>query len=463
MLLLYVLAARPVQAIAQDAYTTASSYVPEQQLSSSSQPDVEQQIRTLDRHIVLELLKLADFNVRYEQAVNHYARWRTILYPSLQEACYACFLGFSVTDISQRSRGWSNPALISIPSAKRALSAATVGACLGGGSSMIELVANGAEAIRVNRKGFSVRDAVSFAHSQVERVDNMLAQRHYLMGELQLTGTRRELLELKEQLLMYERDRLVFELKRWIIHSRGYAWFKNTFYVVNASVNACRFSAALLAFKSFTAQRYQGGIGPLLIASSCVAGVGPATSELTRICIERHQKRYLSRKLPVSPFLSDEEAKQKFERLAKLLEMDEVRNQNGQLASEVVRLREEKIGLDTLVFHEERKIQRIRKVVGLQEKVVPVLAVAGTTSGILSTVGYYGYRGQPVISNRLRFAGDACLIPAEAVALIATPGAAIRTYLYERDLKRKGEHPDQLLAKRLKDLKTLEALVKSWQ
>lgn len=88
----------------------------------------------------------------------------------------------------------------------------------------------------------------------------------------------------------------------------------------------------------------------------------------------------------------------------------------------------------------------------------------GLASAILSTVGYHGFRNQPIISNRLSLAGDATVIPAESIALIATPAAAIRTYLYEKSLSKKNEHPDQLLSKRLKDLEELEATVtEAWK
>jgi hypothetical protein len=462
-LLFYVLAALRVPAAAQEESTTVSSEAAKPQLSSSGKSDVELQIRTMDRQIVLELLKLAEFNVRYEQTVNHYARWRTVFYPSAQEATYAGFLGFSVTDMSQRFRARNNPALVSVPSLKRGLSSATVGALLGGTSSLAELVADGAETIRANRRGFSARDSVAFVHSQVKRVDDMLARRHSLMAELDLTGTRRELLELKEQLLAYERDRLVFEFKRWSVHSRGYAWYKNTFYVINATVNASRFSAALLAFKSFTDPPYRGSVGPILLASTFLAGVGPTASGIMKGYIERRQARRLSSELPGSQLLSDKEAKQKLERLAQLLEMNEARDQNSQLASELIRLREETIGLDTLVYHEERNIQRFRKVVGLQKKIVPFLAMEAMASNIVDTVAYFGYRNRPLTSNRMRFAGDVIIIPAEGIALTATPAAAISTYTYEGKLKRKGEHPDQLLPKRLKEIKAMQAIVEAWR
>ena len=122
-------------------------------------------------------------------------------------------------------------------------------------------------------------------------------------------------------------------------------------------------------------------------------------------------------------------------------------------------MREEKIGLDKLIFHEDRNIQRLRRVAGQQAITAPAISTLGAASGSLNTIGYYGYRQQPLISNKLGFAADATIIPAEAVALVATPAAAIRTYLYERNLSKKGEHPEQLVSTRLKDLKALEDMV----
>jgi hypothetical protein len=431
----------------------------DQVTSSSSGSDIEQQIRTQDREIILELVKLAEFNICYQQTVNHYARWRKVVYPLGQTATYACFLGFSLTDISQRSRAWNDPRLISAPSIKRALSSAMVGALLGAGSSMLELGADGLETVRANRSGFSIGKSVAFVQSTVQRVDNLLARRHALMEQGEFTGTPRELLELKEQLLEYERDRLVFEFKRWSAHSRGYAWYRNSFYVINVTVNMARFSAVTLGFKAFTQPKCSGATGPILITSAVLAGAGPIASSTIGNWMQRYQQRSLSKKLAVSTFLSDQEAQQKFERLAQLLASRETSSQHSKLASELVRLREEKLGLDTLIFHEDRKIQRLRRVAGQQAITAPAISTLGAASGILGTVGYNAYRQQPIINNRLVVAGDATLIPAEAVAILATPAAAILAERYERKLKRKGEHPDQLLAARLKDLKALEKMV----
>jgi hypothetical protein len=459
ILLLPVLIAWTIPTYAEDASSAAISDSSDKSHTTSDISDIETQLRIMDRQILLELLNLAEFNVQYQQNINHCARWRKILYPIGQEAGYAGFLGFSASDISQRGRAWNNLKLVSPTTIKRGLSSATVGSLLGASSSMIELLADGAETLSANRKGYSIKESVAFVRSKVERVDEMLARRHELMTALESTATNNELLDLKEQLLKYERDRLVYEFKRWSAHSRGYAWYKNAFYVNNVAVNMARFTAVQLGFKSFTAPSCNGRIGPILISAACVAGIAPAASSAVGSLMQHHHMKSMSRSLPVTPFLSDQEAKKKFERLAELLSNDEAQGHRNLIAAELVRLREEKIGLDTLIYHEEKNINRLRRVAGQQSIAAPILSTAGMASGILSTVGYYGYKRHPLITNKLSLCGDSALIPAEGIALFLTPAAAIVAGLYEHDLKKKNEHPDQLFAKRLKDLRTLETIL----
>ncbi len=118
ILFLQILAACPAPVNAEEPLRLLASDALGQQLPSSPIADVERKIRAQDRQIFLELVKLAEFNVRYQQTVNHCSRWRKVVYPLGQEAVYAGFLGYSLTDISQRSRGWNDPRLISSTTAK---------------------------------------------------------------------------------------------------------------------------------------------------------------------------------------------------------------------------------------------------------------------------------------------------------------------------------------------------------
>lgn len=250
-----------------------------QQIQTSF-PSLESQIRTYDRQIFLELVKLAEFNVRYQQNDNHYARWRKIIYPLAQESVYGCLLAFSISDLSQRYRGWDNPGKISPTSTKIALEGAMVGTLIGGTSSLVELAANGVEECKARRLGYSNAKAISSVRSKVKLIDEALVKRNALMQQVDRNCASWEFLKLKEELLHYERERLLFEFKRWNAHSRGVAWNKNTFYIINSAVNFSRFSAITLGLKSFTAPRASGAIGPVLSTAASLAGLGPAAGSV---------------------------------------------------------------------------------------------------------------------------------------------------------------------------------------
>lgn len=461
-LLLTLIVSLPPLAMATDLEPpprgSGADPVPQRESSAKE----EQDVRALDRQILLELVKLAQFNVRYQQTVNHYANWRKIVYPLGQEAGYACFLGYTATDITQRGRAWSNPAVYSAPSVKRGLSSAMVGTLLGGASSGLELVLDGAETLRANRNGFSVHGSVAYVQSQVKQVDEMLARRERLMSEYKFTGRRLELLDLKEKLLKYERDRLVYEFEKWSSHSRGFAWYKNSFYVINASVNFLRFAATIVGFKAFTNTRYSGVTGPLVITSSAIAATGPFASSAIGNYVSRHHMRFLAENLGNRRFYSDEEAKKHFQRLSQLLAEGASSDEHSQIASELVNLRQERVGLDNLIDHEERNIMRLRRVVGQQVISAPVVSALGTNSGILSTIAYQSYRQDAVTKNKLNLAGDAGVLVAEGIALIATPAAALAAFRYEHSLKKKGEHPEQLLRQRARDLDALSRLIQEF-
>lgn len=61
--------------------------------------------------------------------------------------------------------------------------------------------------------------------------------------------------------------------------------------------------------------------------------------------------------LPSKLPLSDAQAKEKFDRLAELLESDETKTQNLRVAKELIHLREEKLALDTLIFQKRRTLK----------------------------------------------------------------------------------------------------------
>lgn len=221
----------------------------------------------------------------------------------------------------------------------------------------------------------------------------------------------------------------------------------------------CDLAPYLSAISLSLQKKCGGALGPVLMSSSGLASAGPLLSNKFGSFIESRQKSILNREFPESGALSEEEAQLKYQVLLKLLEKNLDNTTHAPLLQELVNLREEHKGLDTLIFHQTKKIEYTRLVAGQQARTAPLISSMGFASGILTTLGYHAYRNKPKINNRLGFAGDCTVIPAEAIALLATPAAALKAAMYERALSKKNENPSQLLTKRMEELNKLEKIL----
>jgi hypothetical protein len=421
--------------------------------------DVREQLRALDKNIVFELIELARFNAQYQQAVNHHARWRNLVYPLAQEATYAGFMGYSVVDLHEHSTNWNKPSGISKTALRHGLESANVGAILGGGSSGLELLCCAAESHAVHAKGFGSSAAIATVASRVRTVDALIARRGSLLDQLPSTLPDYELWHLKGYLFQYERDRLTYEFQRWNAHSRGFFWYRNAFYVQNILANSIRFAGIQVAFQGLKSRPYLGAVSPMFLVSSVVASATPAISSMVGHVVERRQTKVLSRDLPAKPFLTDAQAKQQLERLSHLLDT-EIPQRDNQLRMELTVLRTERVGMDKLINQSEQDIEKLHRVAAQQTIAAPLVGTLTAASATTNTVSYHAYRNRPSVSNHLGFAADFGTLTAEVIALYSTPKAAISAYLYERKLKSRGVHPEQLLSKRLEELQLLENTVK---
>lgn len=436
-----------------------SSQAPSLEKGAASKED---DMRELDRQIILELVELDRFNIQYRLEINHTAGWRKVLYPLAQTGNAAALAGNTIVGLRQNVRGWNQPQLVSDTALRKGFSSAMVGTMLGGASSSVELIADGMQTLHDRKMGFSPKRALSFEKHKVNHINQLLAVRDDLMVESRLTGNRRELVELKGQMCRYIRDRLVSEFEQWYIHAREYSCYRNTFYALNVITNATRFAAVQIAFKGLNSFRYNGALGPTLIASGFIASITPALSSATGLLMRKCQTKHLAGQFRNAEALSNEDMEQHYQYLCRLLastgELDE---RNKKLLSELAILRKDTLGIDETVHRESDKIKELRRVAAQHAIVGPIVGSLSLTSGIMNTIAYHGYRQQPKISNRLLLSGGLSTLNGEVLALYITPKSAISGFLYEHDLRRRGQHPDQLLAKRLSDLDDLEATIKS--
>lgn len=424
--------------------------------------DIEEQIRQIDRQVLLELVELDRFNIRYRLQVNHYARWRQIFYPAAQEANAALITASGIVSIRQSERGWNKLNLISETALRKGINTGAVGCLIGGGSSAVELLADSMQTWKEHKQGYSPVQAVAFEKCKVERISKLISERDALMHSGTFAGDHREYIELKGQMCRYIRDRLVFEFKQWNYRARAYAWYKNTFYVLNAITNFSRFSGFQAGLKGLKDSSFNGAAGPILTSASAIAAVTPAVSLGVGYLVRNHQVKILDRELGVSNVVSNEEMELHYERLLRLVATSGAADERvKELLADIELLRTDTIGLDATIHRETRKIVETRRVAAQQAIAGPIVGTLGMASSTVSTIGYYGYRHQPKIANRMGLPSGLLIIGSGAIALYQTPKSVISGMIYEHALRVKGEHPDQLLEKRLVDLDEIEAAIKA--
>jgi hypothetical protein len=112
---------------------------------------------------------------------------------------------------------------------------------------------------------------------------------------------------------------------------------------------------------------------------------------------------------------------------------------------------------------EQGRLEKLRRVAAQQAISGPIIGGFNVARSLLSTIAYYGYGSEPIVRNRLAFAGRISQATGQTYALIATPTARIKQSLYKRKLRRQGELPEQVLASRMKRLNELEAEIKASQ
>lgn len=428
----------------------------------STMSTTDSKIRQLDRQIILELVELDRFNIRYRLQVAQRARWRKVVYPLGQEAGAAALTAAVLVGIRQTTRGWNNPGLISKTAIRKSLGSATVGSVFGGTSSAVELLADGIQCYQERRRGFSSERAVAFQKTKLNNIEALLASRDKLMEDSTVTGDRRELLELKGHMSRYIRDRLVAEFEQWYAQAHAVRWYRNTFYVMNVISNFTRLAATQLGFRALKKPAYGGGIGPTQLAASGVATVAPVLSIAISHWVKKRQERRVSEKLGAAPPISNEEIEQHFQLLSELLaKSGELDERTRKVMADISLLRKHTLDVDQTILRESREILRLRGVADQRLIAGPIIGSLGVAAGTLATIGFHAYRDQPKINTRLGLPGGLLGLSAGSIALYLTPQGSISAFFYERSLRQKGQHPRQLLAKRLADLDRLEAAIKS--
>jgi len=457
LLLIYLIVGNSTGSFAKDEKTHSL----DSQTPSLIDNECTRDVIALDKAIGLECIKLARFSILFHLETNRHQPRRDWLYPLGQETGTALSFSNTIIDLNERAKGLSNLSKISKSARANGLCCAITGSAISASSSAAELLQNGIVEWRASKQGFSEHDSVVYVKNIVNKIDKLLDNRKLVLQSI-TPSPDREIIELEGFLLKQIRDQLLFEFKKWSIHSRETAWSENTFYAINTAQNFITCGSGIIAYHDLTNQRRSGTAAVCYVVADSLATINPPFRTIVGVCMRKYQRRNLNKIFPEERPAPTKELLEKWNEFDKLLAEKKSSSTNPQLLKEEAILSERSQRLDFHLTTETARIEKLRRVAAQQAISGPLIGMASLARSILYTVAYYGYGKEPATANSLAFAGRISQASGQAYSLIDTPAVAIAHALYKRKLSKRGELPAQILQQRLDRLDALEANIQSF-
>ena len=450
--------------------TSASASSADQENSGSNEEAIKsklplatrKKLRALDTQIILGLIDLAKFNIKLRQKAN--VRWphRNLLYPLEQEAGNALQFTNTTIDLEERAGALDNPSRINNSVRKQGLTCSLTGNAIGAGSSALELAQNGIVCLQATRQGLAPSKSLNTVDLKLNDLDAAMLERDNIVLDLP-EGKSKDLRELESLLLSRMRFQLVRQYKRWSADSRARMWRENVFYALDTTQRFVNMSGDIVAFRAFTKSELSGPSSILGLVSSSIATVNPIARTLVGKCIRKYEHRRVSRRLKeprvdrVKQLLEDRGSKEDIMKLAR------TKGSTERHIEELELLIDSAIKTDAMIDKQAIEIERLERVATQQAVSGPAIGLLSLSQKILGVVSFYGYRNDPLTSNRIRFAGRIPQMVGQGYSLVETPRTQIAGYIKNARLRRKGELPSQELNNRLIELDKIENQVKNWE
>lgn len=416
-------------------------------------------ISAIDRSLLLELIKLARFNIHFHQEANRHQQWRALTYAAGRESGTAVSFASSLVDLNERVHALNNPSLISRNALKNVVITSLVGNAISGSASSLELAQNTWVMLNAHKQGYSPRASIAFVKNIVGTTNTLFDEREHLAAGTP-SQRRRRAYELEDIVLHRIRQQLLFEFSTWSCQSRGQAWRENTFYGIDALQNFTRMSAAVIALRGFTEPQLGGTVAISTLVANSVATINPLLCGVIGLAMRQYQLSKLSKEFSIDrPVVAADQssAQDKPNQLQNDLSFDK----QNKLLEKASFLSDKSERFDVVLDRETKEIERLRRVAQQQIIAGPLIGLTSIPAALLGTIAFYDYRKDRNTTNKLLFSGRISTLSGQAYALIQTPWTLISGMVRNRRLDRLGQSPSQLLEERLRNLDALEEQIRT--
>jgi len=425
--------------------------------SIKQQSDASDLKRTLfetDRKVLLECIKVARFNINFQQTANKHWPWRSVLYPLAQSGGSAASFSNSIIDLRQRINGFYDPNLKSKKALKRGEVTSLIGSCLGGGSSAAELAQNFLVDVISRRKGYSPRSRISFVKDSISKIDRLLSERTKLVGASDISDTQLRICLVEGDLLRHIRDQVLIQFKKFSTSSQESMAKENMSFAIDSIQNFAQVSSSVVSLRAFQQPTLDGAASIISLSAGSLAALNPTLSWITGVTARRLHRQQLAQAFPAASRVAEDIPKE-------LAEIKELVGEDPDTIDirELAFLEEQSSKLDDVVAKEIRTIQKLRRVAAQQAISGPLIATTSVAKSILSTIGFYEYRDDPVTRNRIGLAGRISTLSGQSYSLVKTTTTQIHSFINRRRLERQGKLPEQIAKEQLETLDKLEAQI----
>lgn len=403
-------------------------------------------------------IDLERYYLNYRLIANTEPRWRRWRYFLGQSTGAAMFVASDSTNVVEFTKSLNDPVSNSV--LRNSYVTGMVGSIIGSVSDGVEMASNVRLAVKNLQKKNNPAAAVAEYKSRLNQIDALLKERAALLAASP-NDESFKLNEAEGKVLRAYRNWCVFELADIYAGVKSFQSSNNLYYLSDLAaylLYVVSYKYALDAINRVNANApsaITGIVGGVIFAENF------ALSTLTAKILYKRAFRKLEQTLGEKIYDAQAEANKELLQL-EMLSKDCSANtleSMGPLSQRIAVYRLWSQRFDEFLDKQTRHLRRMSRV-ALQSQVSgPLIAGTYIAQDTLTTVGFYRYRNNDRVSQRLGAAGCISGAAGSGVSFLLSNQGFIQDLIYLRKLRREKNTPEDLIAKRLEALKELESLL----
>lgn len=409
--------------------------------------------RELTRRILLALIDVERFNLRYRRDSAKEPKGKRLRYFLAQETGAATGLAYECVIIDQLQVGRRRPLTINKNALDGGLKTVMIGSIIAGAGSGLELASNSLHALKSHKDKIDSKSANNYISSHIKQIDALILERENFLSQY-ANHPYFSLAAQEGKILRLMRDAVIFEYSQFHKDIRKYRARENMFYALNIATNtltAVSIQHGILGLKN---PDKNGPANILFSIAGAFTMASPLISNATGVVAEKAANRNLKKIFGSNEKFNYDELKTAQEEFSRSLkDMNE-----KEVARAVYRAGEytQSTEASQHLMESETKVMGYLNKVAVENSLFgPVIGGTLLGQGIAGTVGYYKYHPSlKELDLTYKGAVSGCVGTGMAVGLNAV--GLVADLLYCRKLSKKNLLPRQIIEERLSHLDQVE-------